>query len=624
MAKDLDTNYEYSGEAPPLETIWCEEGLDALKCCACGEKIHPKPLVRTFSLGPKAVDAARKPTKEIAALGRTILIYDRHLECSYSVSYVAVSHVWNATLSKVQNRDGTAAEAEKARSLALASPMLIFDGMSDDLRAGHEMWHDYISVPQWQQDVKQRILGHVATIFQQAAFTLVHLHDVSRGLVQQIRSENSLHERADGVARICNAVWFSRVWTAMEYVRSRETRTMLKDYKLCDGVDDVFLNELHEAWQDIARERGNVHEAEKLARHGLLPWQLGPLLELKSQSRPSFAEAFSMLSKRGCRSDEDFFHALGGILEVEWETQSGYDGYRETCLLFARKCLAKGDYTPLLMSREPFDDDPGRIGMGYHDMEMWSLGTLECAPPSNLCGLSLSPWGNAVLKAEKIGTLCLIKKLPFRDLHPGPLFSRIARMVIDFTGPDVREFVATIGMRLYGQNTEEIHRRLSKEGRYSFLEAKLVQRFNSQVGLIPWDETDQIAYAMGLSTAVLGSCGGLPPMRYLRAQGGLMHLGLRGALLAITCPSCLGTFIFRAALYAPPSEMQGAVAYRIPGLKFSLTPKDGIAVIVKNGRMVGRMVWATPACSCRIVEEVDVQLDDLPTRPLSDYRQNTP
>lgn len=622
MGDESTVDGRYPGETPTLETIWCEEDPNTITCCACGDRIHPKPLMRTFSIGPRASETTQDPSRKISALERAISIYNRHLECAHRAKYVAVSHVWNKTVSNVQNGKGSPTEKEEARVLAFELPLRIYNGMPKEVRERQEMWHDYISVPQWQQNVKQEILGHVASIFQQASFTLVHLDDVSRQSIQKMRSGKSLRERADGVAHICNATWFSRVWTAMEYVRSRDTRPMLEDYKLFEGVHDLFIAELHDTWHHIVNERGDVHEAERMAKHGLVPWQLGPLLQLKSWNPASFAEAFSMLSKRGCRGNEDFFYALDGILKLRWGKRPNYENYGMACLEIARKCIEAGDYTPLLMSRRPVDNHPGGIGMGYHDAGMWSLGALECAPPVEAKGLSLSPFGNPVLKAEKIGTVTFIRKLPFRRLNPEQAFMHIARVSIDFTGPDVDAFAATIGTRMYGQSTEDIQDRLARGGRRAQLERELMKRFNAQEGQAPWLETNWIADTLGLSSIALDSCGGLPPMRFMKAHGGTLHLGPHGALVGVTCQSCYGSFIFRAALYVPPSEVRGATAYRIPGLKYSSTLKDGVAVLVRECMIVGRMVWAVPACQCRMVGDVEVQLDEFPARKIHLHRPN--
>lgn len=169
------------------------------------------------------------------------------------------------------------------------------------------------------------------------------------------------------------------------------------------------------------------------------------------------------------------------------------------------------------------------------------------------------------------------------------------------------------------------HKHYVYPGERSLLEHTLVDRFNSQGGQEPWqvEVTDKIALALGLSTTDLKSCGGLPPMRFMKAHGGTLHLGPRGALVGITCPSCLGSFLFRAALYVrPPSEVRGSVAYRIRGLKFRSTLEDGIAILVKEGKVIGRMVWAVPACPCHIEEEVEIHLNPFPEREIHHHRPN--
>ncbi|KAL0253428.1 hypothetical protein SLS55_010407 [Diplodia seriata] len=589
--------------------------------------IHPQPLVRTFRLlDPTSPASGQNATARLPALGRTILTFDRHLSCASKTNYIAISHVWNPTVSAVQNGSGSSAETQQARVLAVQLPMRIWDGVHA-CSPGAELWHDYLSVPQWQGDVKARILDAVAAIFARAAFTLVHLDDVSAPCVRAMRAGGTLRARARGVARVCNAAWFGRVWTAMEYVRSPAVRTMLDDCVLVDeGVDDVFLGEVQEAWDAVVVERGDAHEAEKWARDcGLVPWQLGPLARVRGQGTASFAEAFSMLAKRGCRSDADFFHALGGVLNPRWEEEMppDFERYGDATLAFARECIRNGDYTPVLMSPLPVDDNPGGIGMGYHDGGIWSLGALQRAPATPR--LSLSPVWNPVIRAERIGPVRFVKKFNFRTLHPPVLFSHVAQVALDFTGPDVDDFVATVGTRLYGQDAQEVRQRCLDAERRAFLERVLVERFNAQGGQEPWQvkKTDRIADALGLSSTELESCGGVPPMRFMRAHGGTLHLGPRGALVGATCPVCLKSFLFRAALYGRPADAYGAVAYRIPGLKYTCTMKGGIAIIVKNGSVVGRMVWAVRACPCRTEEEVEIHLNPLPERKIHQHRPNS-
>ena len=47
------------------------------------------------------------------------------------------------------------------------------------------------------------------------------------------------------------------------------------------------------------------------------------------------------------------------------------------------------------------------------------------------------------------------------------------------------------------------------------------------------------------------------------------------------------------------------MAYRIPGLEYPFTRKDGVGILVDSQmKIVGRIVWATPVCAFEVVKEV--------------------
>lgn len=99
-------------------------------------------------------------------------------------------------------------------------------GLDGKIDEETEIWYDYISVPQWEENIKARILRAIPDIFYDADFTLVHLDDVDDKTIELVRYGNNRNDRIAGVRGICNARWFKRVWTVMEYVRSRNVRVM--------------------------------------------------------------------------------------------------------------------------------------------------------------------------------------------------------------------------------------------------------------------------------------------------------------------------------------------------------------------------------------------------------------
>ncbi|KAF2135228.1 uncharacterized protein K452DRAFT_293381 [Aplosporella prunicola CBS 121167] len=74
-----------------------------------------------------------------------------------------------------------------------------------------------------------------------------------------------------------------------------------------------------------------------------------------------------------------------------------------------------------------------------------------------------------------------------------------------------------------------------------------------------------------------------------------IHVGYggRNRLLSLYCTTCQQTFVFWAGLFETPSNVKGSVAYRIPDLEYLFSLPNGVAIIVKDSRIVGRIVWAT-------------------------------
>lgn len=71
------------------------------------------------------------------------------------------------------------------------------------------------------------------------------------------------------------------------------------------------------------RIKGHAHKVEQMVGMGgnLVPWQLGPLEEVRSHNlrglRAAFATAPELLARRCVTVPRDFFHAILGILRVD-------------------------------------------------------------------------------------------------------------------------------------------------------------------------------------------------------------------------------------------------------------------------------------------------------------------
>jgi hypothetical protein len=76
------------------------------------------------------------------------------------------------------------------------------------------------------------------------------------------------------------------------------------------------------------------------------------------------------------------------------------------------------------------------------------------------------------------------------------------------------------------------------------------------------------------------------------------------AVAIVQCSLCSQSFPFRLQLIDTP--IQTPEVYRIPGLQYAQTSKNGVGIIVSGGKIVGRMVSGAPACDCKVLKDLDL------------------
>jgi len=64
---------------------------------------------------------------------------------------------------------------------------------------------------------------------------------------------------------------------------------------------------------------------------------------------------------------------------------------------------------------------------------------------------------------------------------------------------------------------------------------------------------------------------------------------------------CAGRFVYRLTCWKAPRP-EATHVYRIPGLLFDDTVPEGVGIVVCGKRIIGKMAYGTPACSCRHIE----------------------
>ncbi|CAG8959615.1 hypothetical protein HYFRA_00001518 [Hymenoscyphus fraxineus] len=311
-------------------------------------------------------ESSSKYTKIIETqLGESLVIYERHVHCllQSGVKYSGVSRVWDPEISRIQNLGRHSPQPLEVRRLVVQLPVFLYSGLLrvNEISEQDNVWCDYVSVPQWSDDLKNRILLAIPQIYGSSSMTTIHFNDLSKQSIRMLHEGETTFQRLKGITDICNLVWFSRVWTAMEFVRSNRVISIDKDYDA----------------QELSKHE-SVHQLEHPAGMGknLVPWNLGPLTGIEQRKSAVFGQAFSLVSKRRCRSNHDFLHVLLGLVRTTSDRPLEYDFKREYAHI-SRLCLAASDYSPLLMLPRRLEEHDERLRYlhGFHNVNTWPLGT---------------------------------------------------------------------------------------------------------------------------------------------------------------------------------------------------------------------------------------------------------
>lgn len=348
--------------------------------------------------------------------------------------------------------------------------------------------------------------------------------------------------------------------------------------------------------------------------HNLVPWQLGPMtmvriINLRGE-RVSFAAAYDLLAFRCVTIPRDFFHALLGIVNSQLTVKDlSMDNEHTAMLQIAQSCLTSGtgDYSPIFMIPDSAHQMRYPIQRnGYLDLDTFAIGV--AVKPPKFTEIKLRS-GNPVFGAENIGTVTFARRQPGWS-EMGRFYSA-CKLTLEFMGLDIDAFIITVGIRLFGQMPDRVFAWLSKENRRPVLQDLICELYDTAPDEYREDIGRSVADVMELSNTALNRSM-ISPIDIMGAHGGTMHLNRSGALVGVDCSRCHGRFLIRAGLLEPPSQILGAVAYRIPGLKYVFTHEGGAGILVKDSRIVGRFIWGMPTCNCPKLEEVEVQLGRFP------------
>lgn len=107
---------------PNLETWRYQPDPDTLRCLVCQSGFAKKALVRTFKVTLPSMDQnqATASSKTITThTGWKVVLFDKHLDClkEASVHLLAISHMWDPTVSEIQQQHLRSPQDSEAKSM---------------------------------------------------------------------------------------------------------------------------------------------------------------------------------------------------------------------------------------------------------------------------------------------------------------------------------------------------------------------------------------------------------------------------------------------------------------------------------------------------------------------------
>ncbi|TGJ83605.1 hypothetical protein E0Z10_g5188 [Xylaria hypoxylon] len=608
-----------------LSHIW-RSGLDS-PCVVCHQDFTDKeePPIRTFTfetsedLGEDASDITQLPIAP-----HPIRVFNRHFKClkSKRIKYIPVSHVWHEAVSQAQ-----VAREPTPNAIRLGYQVPIRSLLALTRHFGRlEVWHDYISVPQWQTTTQQQLLLQLPKIYSYPDRMIMHLQDVSLSHLNNVVDPPDYSVFIESIAKLTKARYFERMWVVLEYIQSK-TATILSQYydifdkpaaELCEiaGVNlGKYVSRLGQTrFNELAHAKGFLWLKRAC-------WDDQQTWKHQDPELRTLGAAIFIIGQKECRDHHDYFFSLRFLLNLRQDEAKintiFSDNTFESYLALCWDALKSGDYSPLLFlplnSEESDPRAPWLHGFSKISHNVWDYGI--CRQQAKFPIIIRE--GKIQPKLESIGVVQSFEHYDFFGSAES-VFHRVARKIIDVSGPCPNTFCDAIS-RIFPSAAEK--------GVFSTPSAIYVDEIEPQ----PVDlsairklverlsffafKGEHRSETLQVSKRLLSVLGlGLPEkqsslsrIKAASEEAQWYKKKLEG-LAAVKCKGCSRDFLFRATVW-DHSALAAAAAelYRIPGLLYDDTIVEGTGLVVCEGRIVGKMAYATPACECRISEFVEIK-----------------
>ena len=581
-----------------LKKCWTN-GFDT-PCALCRKEfdLSTEPPVRLLSLAQHS-----EPIDPLTDKLPHLIVKNYHLGClkADNVKFFPVSHPWHSSIAQAYAlRTYNAKAAQTCYEIPIRTLLAVARHFGRD----HMLWHDYISIPQWQDDFRGTvILPQIFKIFETSGYAIIHLGRLPPVQVVQNPTPKIISGHSEELQQFFKAHLFTRLWPIVETDRAGDAYIMSNEYDIMDLKFSAFVERVKDA---VATGRMSETGYETLSSRWLDDL---PLFIRERQKTKCLGYVYDMIADLGCRSFRDKFIGASELLGVaDYPTQLPTDT-QDACLWLAERRIEANDLSPLLLrpSAEPIYEKAFWLkGHQVIQKEMWGWGT-QIHPPAELPQLDRH---TVRLELHLLGII--VDNISWNIESDGGAVSTSKELLslVTSSGGSTTEFLN----RLECTNPATIfpNRSVSVEAssaltlnvRASKILIKVLGSFLEQYAGLAATATSpelRVIFNKVLSLLALSASDPTPNLDHFESLG-FSHLqqhvcsSSERNLVSVSCSDCLKQSKFRAELWQEPGK--DAKLFSIPGLTYQYSAEGGIGMITEKGRIIGRTRFCASRCNC--------------------------
>ena len=612
-----------------LSHVW-GQGLDS-KCHACGDSfvLNSDPAIRTITFEASEVLQHTDFTSTLLA-PHPLRIYNRHFSCiqAKGITYIPVSHAWHQNVSLTQRERRT---DQAVARLVYQTPMVTLLALTRKYGPA-EIWHDYLSVPQWQRDIQGQLLLKIPIIYSYPATMMIHLDDVREvDLSSTMAANGSYGHFKSGLLAITNSRWFERMWVTLEYIQANDVVIFTEDLVICDYNARFHSLQLDNAASKHIKRIGHTAFFNELERIGckwrtIVSWGDMETWKNSKDKHHTLGGAVYIMGTKKCQEQKDYYLALAGMIQCPLDIANGslpQDPF-SSFLSLAMHAFEKGDYTPLLFTPLRGESADGRAPWlrGYSRMSelFWDLGVCHQKAES----MEIVRNGRVQPKLESVGVIETWDYIEFTDDMREFLWF-VAERILRSSGTCPREFCCALDRILTPLDRKALYTNWGnskRERNGDFGTTCDMERLETILaeleGLLALDYPSQPPNPRAL--AIVEEIDSVLRLeqreknskdnRKAITMGEIewhqtKHGRTMDGVARVRCRFCARRFAFRLTCWKQPT-LDFAQVYRIPGLLYDETVPNGVGLVLCGGTIIGKMQYGTPACGCRRSQLVEI------------------